>query len=412
MYRVWHRSQVSERGTSMAEVAASPAREKFISQGDQQTSFLIDKAEVLAELAGVISHRFNNFMMAASSFAEVEMKRAASPQKRALEHVLSSINEATSLVQELLKLSRKHVPSPQPVSLNSLITGMATLLQELAGQGAGIEFSLSSNIRLIHADAVDIEQLILSLIIRIMRAHPGRGKLTVSTATTEKSSQTEMPHALKAGTYTMFSLRFEEKNLSGQMDRSNAAKLADLQTPEALGLTSVSTFAKRAGAVVDISPSAAETISWNVYFPALPREPGRVTENKTGKEKPQPYNTILVVEDDDAVRVPAAEFLKMNGLKVLQAKDGPEALRILERHQGSLDLLVTDILMPGMTGSELAKKLKTNHPDLKVLYMSGDSERIPGLETEKLTGSMLQKPVRLDTLNRKICEVLGQNEDF
>ena len=174
-------------------------------------------------------------------------------------------------------------------------------------------------------------------------------------------------------------------------------------------MAAASGIAKEARGLVRVSSEPESGTSFKIYFPALEQD---APQAKAGSEslKILPIaRTVLVVEDDDSVRIPTTEFLKMEGFKVLQARTGSEALHVVERNRSPLDLLITDIVMPGMTGPEVAEKLIEMHPDLKVLYMSGDVDKAASWNASAKSGhAALQKPFRLNMLNDKIHDLLGQ----
>jgi CheY-like chemotaxis protein len=390
----------------MAELAAGMARERSDSQGDLQSLLLIHRARLLGDLAGAIAHRFNNIMMAISSYAEVELKKATPPQKRSLEQVLGNIGQATSLVQNLLRLSRKHGSLLQPVSLNSVITGMSGLLQQLVGDTIKITPRLSPKSRPVNADYGEIEQLILSLTMNVRNSMAAPGEITISTKLVELDRKfLESDEEAGAGEYLMVSVSGAPATAVPQP--KGPAPQEHGECTQTLDLAADRGLVKQAGGVMRIS-SSIQSESYQVYFPVMEQTtspdagPGFVPRSVPIAK------TILVVEDDDAVRVPAAEFLKMEGFKVLQAKTGPEALHIVERHQGLLDLLVTDIIMPEMTGGQVAERLLQTYPGLRVLYMSGDSENASALNSQSAAQAVLQKPFRLNKLNEKIHDLLGQ----
>ncbi|HUK26503.1 MAG TPA: response regulator [Terriglobales bacterium] len=382
-------------GSAATGLAKDPSEQKSL-----QGVLLAYRAELLGGLAGAIAHRFNNIMMAVSSYAEVELKRATPQQKRNLEQVLSNVGQATSLVQKLITLSRRREPSRQPLSLNSLATGMSGLLQQLCGEGVEIVLDLGQATKAVEADHVEIESLILGLAMEIRNYLSGGGKLTLSTNLRQLDrSFFEADEAAAPGWYVLICV-------SGQRTKEGQASSKEGKDPAAASVAAARSLAKQAGALLRVSDSQNER-SCTLYFAALgqaaPEEPAVNTSSRALTVA----RTILVVDDDDAVRVPAAEFLKMEGFKVLQAKNGPEALEIIERHNGSLDLLVTDILMPEMTGGEVAGKLQHLYPELKVLYMSGDSNTAPLAGPADPASTPLQKPFRLNRLNDMIRDLLG-----
>ena len=393
----------------MSHAATAQAASSSKSQSDVQTLLLSQKAELVSHFAGAIAHEFNNIMMAVSGYAEVEMKKAPPAQKRGLERLLTDTTRVASLIQKLLALSGPHEPSPQLLSLNSIITEADDLLQVLLGERVEIALKLHPQIQAVKADPREMEQLLLSLAVSTRRPAGRGGKLAISTGVTELDRTSLEPgEEAKPGTYVTVSVSAAEGRTAEPTDGQAPRDSTDLE-PTGQALPAAYALVNKAGGLIRTLGSARKHRSYKVFLPAHGRTASEERVSGTIVKNSPLANTILVVEDDDAVRVPAAEFLKMEGFKVLQAKTGPEALQIVERHQGSLDMLVTDILMPEMGGREVAEELRRVHPSLKVLYMSGNSENISAFKgMENLTQAVLQKPFRLNRLNEKIRDLLRQ----
>jgi CheY-like chemotaxis protein len=174
-------------------------------------------------------------------------------------------------------------------------------------------------------------------------------------------------------------------------------------------LAAASGIAKKSRGLVRVSSEPASGTTFKIYFPALGQDDSEAMAGSQALKILPIARTVLVVEDDDSVRIPTTEFLKMEGFKVLQARTGPEAIHVVQKNRSLLDLLITDVVMPGMTGPEVAEKLIEMHPDLKILYMSGDVDQGAAWSDSAKSGqAVLQKPFRLNVLNNKIHDLLGQ----
>ena len=396
--------------TLMAKGAAKPATGRPELQGDVRTNVLLaQKTELVSELAGAMANQFNNIMMAVSSYAELELKKAVSPEKHRLEQVLSNAARATSLIQKLLAFSRKQVPSPQPVQLNRVVTEISDLVQLLVGAQIEIVLSLDPKVQRVKVDRVELEQLILGLTIGGRNAMTGGGKLTVSTETVKLDDRFIGSEGVAPGKYVVLSVTdtgavLDRRKDGPKSDRNNSQ---DLRIN--LALAAARGIAKEALGLVRVFSEPESGTSFKIYFPALGQETPEAKARGASMKNLPVARTILVVEDDDSVRVPAAEFLKMEGFKVLQAQTGLEAIHVVLRNRSPLDLLITDIVMPSMSGPEVAEKLIELHPDLKVLYMSGDVDKAaPRIDATKSGHAVLQKPFRLNILNDKIHDLLGE----
>ncbi len=394
----------------MRDGVVTEKKDKAVARDSFRTVSLAQKTELVGQLAGAIAHQFNNVMMAVSSYAELELKKAPPAQKRSLEQVLSNAGRATGLVQKLLIFTCKHPPSPQTLSLNDAINEIDSILQQLIGEQIDRALNLDESIPLIHVDPVELQQMILSLCISARNTMGGHGKLTISTESTEldKSFMGEN-ESVRAGNYVVLCVGNAGFSMGASPSSSKPVGNYDQNLEAHLAFMAVRGMVKEAEGLIRGSGSPKHGNCVKIYCPAQEVEaPVRGAKASATKTVPA-ITTILVVEDDDAVRAPAAEFLMMEGFKVLQAKTGREALQIGGRQHAKLDLLITDVVMPEMGGREVAGKLLEMYPDLRVLYMSGDADKVSTQFTKH--GSLqavLQKPFRLNKLNDKIHELLGK----
>ena len=369
-------------------------------QSELRELLLTQKTDLIGELAQAMANQFNNIMMAVTSYAELELKKASGKDRQGLQQVLTHANRATSLIQKLLSFSRKHAPEPQRLELNAIITDVSSLLKELLGEQGELTLRLDADAG-IQADRVDVEQTLFALVLIARNAMGATGKLAVSTSTAELNQEfIGSSDEAAPGRYVVLSV--ENKGAS-----SGASAGLDQTEKINLSLAAVRGIVKNCRGLARFSTQPGTGSSFRLYFPAA-------TSNTVDEEGPTlPRNpavarTILVVEDDDAVRVPAAEFLMMEGFKVLQARTGGEALNLVQQSRSSLDVLVTDIYMPKMSGHEVASALLEQHPLLKVLYISGDPGRqVPGA-VDLPANATLRKPFRLNVLRDKIHDLLGE----
>ncbi len=348
-------------------------------------------------------------MMAITGYVELELKKASPKEKRSLEQVLSNAARATFLVQKLLAFSRKQAPLPQSLELNTVITNISDLVCQLAGEQIEVEFKLDPQVQRIKADGGELEQLVLNLILNARNAMTLGGKLTVCTELVKLDeefvgkSKSAMP-----GKYAMLSVSDNASDCVKDKTERKGKSAGNQDLRINVALATARRIVEDAHGLIRISSERNNGTSFKVYFPALGKETAEVQANKFPKNVAV-ARTILVVEDDDAVRIPATEFLMMEGFKVLQARTGYEAIHVTLQNRSPLDLLITDIVMPEMSGHEVAAKLLEMHPDLKILYMSGDAAEASLSHTGGASQrAILQKPFRLNKLKDKIHEVLGQ----
>ena len=392
----------------MADDSLGYYEPKIGSLGDPGTLLQAQKTELVAQLASAMSNQFNNIMMAITGYAELELKKASPQQKRSLEQILNNTARATKLIQKLLAFSRKQTPAPRRVAFNATIEEISALLQPLVGEEIHVNVTLDPAMGSIVADAVEIEQLVLSLGLNARDAMSRGGTLEVRTELLdldpESFGKDELP---KAGRFAMLSVQYAS---TGNRQDECLQPLGNQDLRIAQAISAVRALVKERRGLFRVSTRPGQSTTFRVYFPALAAEPASAPLESISVETAASTKTILIVEDDDAVRNPAAEFLKMEGFKVLQARTGPEALRIVQESRSRVDLLVTDIVMAGMYGNEVVEELSKTHPALKVLYMSGDADKVAkvGRSGGSRPHAVLQKPFRLNKLNDKIREVLGE----
>jgi CheY-like chemotaxis protein len=386
--------------TTAATKQASTGQESL---ADRRALVFAHKSELIAELAQAMANQFNNIMMAVTGFAELELKKASIKEKRSLEQVLDHATHATFLIQKLLDFSSARVSSPQVLELDVTVTDASEIVRELLGEQVSLILSLNAKSESIRADRVELEQTLFALAVVARDAMSGNGKLTISTSVIDLKQSFIGTETAEPGKYLI--LGVESQGAAGASDGNTTSR--DQNNRGELSLAAVREVVKDCHSLAGFSIEPG-ICSLKLYFPAARRE-AVTREGPTLPRTPAVARTILIVEDDDAVRVPAAEFLMMEGFKVLQARTGSEALNVVQQSRSALDMLVTDILMPRMNGHEVAATLLDQHPDLKVLYISGDPARSPLASSGDISRyETLQKPFRLNVLRDKIHDLLGE----
>lgn len=395
----------SSRSTHMSTIATKKTENAGHDPDDELSGVLLtQRSELIGELAQAMANQFNNIMMAITGYAELELKKAARKDRRGLEQVLSHATRATSLIQKLLAFSRKHTSSPQPIALDTLITDVGPFLRELLGEPTELSLKLDAKCT-ICADRVEVEQALFALMLVARNAMGPDGTLVISTSLTDVDGELlGNNEEASPGKYVV--LAVASSPLAN--NRRPANSRFDQSTQFSLSLAAARGILRDCGGFVRFSSEPRLGTSFKLYFPAFDQEL-LAEETPTLPRNPAVARTVLLVEDDDAVRVPAAEFLMMEGFKVLQARTGSEALGVVQQSRSSLDILVTDIFMPKMNGHEVAAALLKEHPDLKVLYISGD----PGRQSVSGPAHMsinttLRKPFRLNVLRDKVHDLLGE----
>jgi CheY-like chemotaxis protein len=294
---------------------------------------------------------------------------------------------------------------PQPLELDDLVSEIGDLMKDLLGEQADLRLRLDANSVNIHADRINVEQTLLALVLIARNSMASGGQLRISTALTDLDREfIGEQDTAEPGQYVVLSIENDTPAV-----RTDSAAHVDLDQSQrvSLSLAAVRGILKECHGLARFSSDPSARSSFQLYFPVW-RQEAFEAQSASLPRIPAIARTVLIVEDDDAVRVPAVEFLMMEGFKVLQAKTGAEALNVVQQSRSSLDILIADIFMPKMNGYQVAAKLLEQHPDLKILYISGDPGRSSLGMGESPQPATLRKPFRLNVLRDKIHDLLGE----
>ena len=372
------------------------------------------KMEAIGQLAGGVAHDFNNLLMIIGGYSELmsAQVREDDPLRNHLAEIQRATARATSLTQQLLAFSRKQVLEPEVLDLNAVVAETERMLGRLIRENIELTINLGPNLGRVRADRGQIEQVVMNLVINARDAMPGGGKLTVETSNIQLSQAYLGRHAMvEAGSYVMLAV---SDNGAGMDERTKARVFDPFFTTKekgrgtGLGLSTVYGIVKQSGGYVWVYSEPGQGTTFKIYLPRVPEEvKSAAGERQAGGEALRGSETILLVEDDEAIRRLTRNFLEREGYKVIEARNGQEALGGSEHHTGVIHLMMTDVVMPGMSGAELAEKLAASRPELKVLYMSGYTDAAivhhGVLDDEK---AFLQKPFALQVLAEKLRAVL------
>ena len=376
------------------------------------------KMEAVGRLAGGVAHDFNNLLMVIRGHAALSLNRIGSTDglRRELDEILKSTDRASSLTRQLLAFSRNQVLQLRVLELNSLVTQVKELLPPVLGEDIDLVMELDPELGRVKADFAQMEQVIMNLVFNARDAMPDGGKLTIETANFDLDETWVRRQAgLRAGPHVMLAVRdtgqgMDEETQSHIFEPFFTTK--DRGKGTGLGLATVYGTVRQSGGCITVSSKLGEGTIIRIY---LPRFEGAVEAIEIPKAVPHSGRgdeTILVVEDDDAVRRMTREFLKIKGYTVVEARSAADAIEFMEGHNDSVDLVLTDVLMPGMKGRELVERLAKMRSGMKVLYMSAYTEDAainigvlnPGTE-------FIEKPFSPEELADKVREVLGANRD-
>jgi two-component system, cell cycle sensor histidine kinase and response regulator CckA len=337
----------------------------------------LQKMETVSRLAGGIAHDFNNLLTVILGRTDVLLAGLApdSPLHEGLEEVRKASERAAELTRRLLVFSRKNVYRPRVLDVNALIVDLEKILGRLIGETVQLKLSLDPAVAPVKADPSQLEQVILNLAVNARDAMPQGGTLTLSTAAATFDTTATLPHPdMPLGPYSVLSVRDTGSGMSAEVQ----ARLFEpfFTTKEkgqgtGLGLTTVRGIVQQAGGTIRFGSEIGRGTTFEIYLPALPATVVRPPAQKSAVRSRGGSETILVAEDERQVRDLIATLLKDQGYNVLPAATGREAMALSERHSGAIDLLITDIMMPDVTGPELAERLATVRPEMRVLHMSG-----------------------------------------
>jgi PAS domain S-box-containing protein len=374
------------------------------------------KMEAVGRLAGGIAHDFNNLLMVISGYSEFLLERVgADPTLRGhAQEIANAAERATSLTRQLLAFSRKQMLAPKIVDLNGVVTENVKMLTRLIGEDIDLVMVPGPDIGAVKADPGQIEQVIMNLAVNARDAMPHGGKLTIETANVTLDANYARFHApVKPGDYVMLAI----SDTGMGMDPDTQAHIFEpFYTTKGLkgtglGLSTVYGIVKQSEGYIWLYSEAGKGTSFKIYLPrfsatgeALATQPALAAD----AEQPSPgHETILLVEDEENLRRLARQSLETQGYSVIDAPDGTAAIKISQAHKGPIHLLLTDVIMPGMNGRELANQLSPTRPEMRVLYMSGYTENHIGHNGTLDEGiTLLQKPFTLPALKAKVREVL------
>jgi len=371
------------------------------------------KMEVIGQLAGGIAHDFNNMIGAIQGYCDLLLEDLAEsdPLYANVGRIRACANRSEALTRQLLAFSRKQVLSLRVLDLNRLINGMRNMIGRLLGENIELRVSLAPALKSVKADAGQIEQVLMNLAINARDAMPEGGTLTIETANVNLDEEYAREHAEACpGPHVMLAVT----DSGCGMDRAIMARIFEpfFTTKEAgkgtgLGLATVYGIVKQSGGSVYVRSAPGRGSAFEVYLPSTDEVPD-TEKSPTSTAAQGGGETILVVEDDTMLRDLIVRIAKRGGYRAMSASDGYEALHLGEEFEGTIDILVTDVVMPQMSGRQLAEKFLRSRPDTKVLYMSGyTSNAIVNDGVLKPGVHFIQKPFTPIALLKRIRNVLG-----
>ncbi len=371
------------------------------------------KLEAIGQLAGGVAHDFNNVLTVINCYGEI-LQSMVPPDDAArtmLDGIVDAGERAAALTRQLLTFTRLQVVEPRALDLNAIVAETETMLRRLIGEDVRLETALDPALRAVKADPGQISQVIINLAVNSRDAMPTGGKLTIHTANVEiDETDPTRPSRARPGRYAMLAVTDTGLGMTPEIQARVFEPFFSTKGPgkgTGLGLATVRMVAEEARGFVTLSSEPDQGSTFRVYLPALAAPALREGSVPNIKMTPRGNETIVLVEDEEAVRSVTSRILRRFGYRVVEAPGSTAAIRLVEEHAGPIDLLITDVVMPEMNGRQLVEHLLLGRPDLKVLYLSGytnDAVVRHGVFESHM--NFLQKPFTTEALAGKVRQVL------
>ena len=371
------------------------------------------KMEAVGRLSGGIAHDFNNILGVIIGYGQVLKRRLGSQNDllECAEEIEKAGQRAASLTRQLLAFSRQQILTPSILKLNDLVLDMAKMLPRLLGEDIAVNTSLSSDLGMVKADQSQIEQVIMNLAVNARDAMPEGGTLRIETANVELDQAYAWQHpGAKPGHYVMLAVidagtGIDPDTITHIFEPFFTTKEVGKGT--GLGLATVYGVVKQSGGYIWVESEPGKGASFQIFLPRVEEPATEVTARTPVVKTTRGSETILLVEDSEPLRKLTQSFLESHGFRVLVAQNGEEALQVETRHSGKIDLLLTDVVMPGINGRVLAERLLPRQPAMRVLYISGYTDNFVARHGVLEQGMiLLHKPFTEEVLIKKMREVL------
>jgi PAS domain S-box-containing protein len=373
------------------------------------------KMEAVGMLAGGVAHDFNNLLTIITGYSQLILNslKPTDPNRNSAEQIMKASERAATLTGQLLAFSRRQVLQPKVLNVNRLIGGLSVMLRRLIGEDIDLRLDLREDVGQVSADPGQIEQVLMNLVVNARDAMPKGGTLTMETANVQIAGVFKGRYmSLKPGPYTLIAV----SDTGTGMDEATLSRLFEpffttkgMGRGTGLGLSTVFGIVKQSGGGVEVYSVPNQGTSVKVYLPRID-EPVTAEDEEPLKRVARGTETILLVEDDEMVRNLVRTTLARQGYKILDAADPVEAKRISEAFRGEIQLLITDVVLPRLSGRELADEILAKRPRIKVMFMSGytDSAVVNSGILQKEV-AFLQKPFTPRSLVEKVSEVLERS---
>lgn len=373
------------------------------------------KLEAVGQLAGGIAHDFNNLLTVIGGYSDLVLRASelSKPTREKIEEIKRAAHRASSLTRQLLAFSRKQVLKPEVLDPNALIEDIGKMLQRLIAENIEVITSLQPEVGKINADPSQIEQVIVNLVVNARDAMPNGGKIIIETTNLELDQKYAEKHiAVNPGSYVMLAV---SDNGTG-MDANTIKHIFEpfFTTKErgrgtGLGLSTTYGIVKQSGGNIWVYSEPGRGTTFKIYLPRVNAGLTQQASKRSQKPSVAANQTVLLVEDEELVRKLAGEILRASGYQALLAKNGEEAVTICKEYAGSIDLMLTDVVMPDSIGNVVAERVRPLRPEMAVLYMSGYThDAIAHHGVLKPGTNFLDKPFTANALVTKVRETLNK----
>jgi PAS domain S-box-containing protein len=391
------------------DVTATKAAEATRARLEEQVH-RAQKMESVGRLAGGIAHDFNNLLTGILSYSDLILQelRPADPIRADVEQIRDAGQRAANLTRQLLAFSRRQLLQPRVLSLNALVTDMEPMLGRLAGPTVTVETELDPGLGSVSVDPVRLEQVLVNLVVNAREAMPQGGRIRISTANWREEAATGQRGG-GAPPREYVSLWVSDTGIG--MDAATQSRIYEpffttkpVGSGVGLGLSTVYGIVEQSGGFITLKSAPGEGAIFGIHFPRY-----------VGTETPEPLRpppaggkeTLLLVEDEAPVRDSVRRLLEWHGYTVIEARNGADALQIYNGNEHGIDLVLTDLMMPGMGGHELVEQLRARHPELRVVFMSGYADKPMTSNGSARRGTAyLEKPFTVELLMQRLREVL------
>ena len=371
------------------------------------------KMEAIGVLAGGVAHDFNNLLNVINGYGELLMEDLApdNPMRKDLGQIQDAGKRAAALTSQLLAFGRKQILQPEDFDINTVITQMNSILSRLIGEDIHLVTNMTPERGLIHADPAKIQQILLNLVVNARDAMPHGGSLTIETANVVFTESAKKEYwETQPGPYVMLSISdtgigMDAKTQSRMFEPFFTTKPKDQGT--GLGLSTVYGIVQQSSGFILVNSKPGEGTTFKIYFPSKGNHNSSVSEERTPQRTLLGSETVLLVEDEAAVRNLTSRILKEKGYQVLEASHGAEALQISREFKEKIHLVITDVVMPGIRGNVLLNRIESERPNIKSLYISGYTDNAlahRGILNSEV--AFLQKPFSIENLTHKVRELL------